>query len=114
MLYMVSVPEGNVTVLDSVDVLEAHDFSWSPDGRWLAFSRPTELDESEEVVVAADLWIAETGTGRVWPLIESANFVEMNPLWISDRTIQLDRYPGGSEREARQTLVVELSYRGAK
>ncbi len=48
MLYTVSVPDWKVSVLDSLDVLVDYDFSWSRDGRWLAFTRPTALDRMGE------------------------------------------------------------------
>lgn len=114
MLYTVSVPEAKITVLDSVEVLEAHDFSWSPNGRWLAYSRPTELDSSGEIILAADLWIAKVESGETWPLIETPDLVETNPLWITNQTLQFDRYQKGSEAEVRQTLVADLSSRGTK
>jgi Tol biopolymer transport system component len=112
MLYEVSVPEGKFAVLDSVDVLEAHDFSWSPNGRWLAYSRPTELDQSGEIILSADLWIADMGKGVKWPLLQTPDLVEVNPLWITDQTLQFDRYPKSSASAVRKTLVVELVNRG--
>lgn len=110
MLYTVSILEGRVTVLDTIDVLAAHEFSWSPNGRWIAFSRPTKLDNLGEDPVAADLWIADTETGTTWLLLETPDWVESNPLWITNRTIQVDRiHWDGAERGVEQRVVIELS-----
>ena len=110
MLYAVSFPEGKVTVLDTVDVLANYGFSWSPDGRWIVFSRPTKLDDSGEVIVAADLWIANAQTGRAWSLLETPEWLESNPLWITNRTIQIDRaHWDGKEVGADERVVIELS-----
>ena len=107
MLYTVSIPDGKVAILDSVNVLSAHEFSWSPDSHWVAFSRPTALDEGENVA-AADLWLADARTGEVWPLLETQDWVELNPLWISDRTIQVDRRRSGTGSGGQLSQVVEL------
>lgn len=105
-LYIVAVPSGKTAVLDSVKVLMAHDISWSPDSRWVAFSRPTELDRYENVT-ASDLWIADVFRGKTWPLLETSDWVESNPQWITNRSIQIGRRrPEGDTGE--QTVVVEL------
>jgi Tol biopolymer transport system component len=110
MLYVVSIPDEKVTVLDSLDVLVDYDFSWSPDGRWLAFTRPTALDEMGQYPIAADLWIAEMDTGKSWPLLEGQDWVESNPLWISARSIQVNRSARvGDEVGADQVVVVEIA-----
>ena len=110
MLYTVSVPEGRLTGLDTLDVLAAYEFSWSPDGRWIAFSRPTLLDHLGEDPIAADLWIAEAESGETWLVLETPDWVESNPLWITNRSIQIDRFRlDGDERGVEQRVVVELS-----
>jgi Tol biopolymer transport system component len=110
MLYTVSVPEGRVTGLDTLDVLAAYEFSWSPDGRWIAFSRPTQLDHLGEDPIAADLWIAEAESGETWLVLETPDWVESNPLWITNRSIQIDRFRlDGDQRGVEQRVVVELS-----
>lgn len=110
MLYMVSFPRGKITVLDTVDVLANYGFSWSPDGRWIVFSRPTKLDNLGEVTVAADLWIADTETGGTWPLLETPEWVESKPLWVTNDAIQVDRaHSDGREVGATQCVIIELS-----
>lgn len=110
MLYAVSIPDGRVSILDSLDVLASHDFSWSPDGRWLAFTRPTELDRMGEYPVAADLWIADTKTGNAWPLLEGPEWVEANPLWITARSIQVNRRAHeANDLGAEQVVVIEIA-----
>jgi Tol biopolymer transport system component len=110
MLFTVSFPEGKTTILDSLDVLVDYEFSWSPDGQWIAFSRPTKLDHLGEVTLAADLWIADVTTGRAWPLIETPEWVESNPLWVSNSVIQMDRSRrDGEEVGTKQRLIIQLS-----
>lgn len=106
MLYTVAVPSGKTTVLDSVKVLMAHDISWSPDSRWIAFSRPTELDRYDNVA-ASDLWIADALSGKTWLLLETPDWVESNPQWITNRSIQIDRRRPEDDM-GEQTAVVEL------
>ncbi|MCX5753641.1 MAG: hypothetical protein NTW97_08345 [Candidatus Krumholzibacteria bacterium] len=108
-LYTVSVPDGKVMVLDTIGIGGEYEFSWSPDGRWMAFSRPTKLD-LDEITIEADLWIADAKTGTTWPLLETPDWVESNPLWITDRTIQADRvHWDGTEHGTEQRVVIELS-----
>ena len=109
MLYTISVPDGRVMVLDTIDVSADYEFSWSPDGRWIAFSRPTKVDY-EDQTLAADLWIADAKTGTTWLVLETPDWVESNPLWITDRTIQVDRvHWDRTEAGVEQSVVIELS-----
>lgn len=109
LLYSVKVPTGEVTALDTLNVVADYGFSWSPDGRWLAFTKPIALDYMGEDPVDADLWIAEPATGGVWPLLETQEWIEVNPLWITNQTLLVDRIAwNGSEPGAQQTVVVEL------
>jgi Tol biopolymer transport system component len=110
LLYTVSIPGGSVTILDSLDVLAAHEFSWSPDAKWVVFSHPTELDEMGEDPVAASLWIAEVATGRTWPLLEAAEWIHTDPLWITNKSIQVTRMRRENDAlGTRQTVVVDLT-----
>jgi Tol biopolymer transport system component len=109
MLCTISVPDGKVTVLDTTSAMTDYEFSWSPDGRWIAFSRPTETDY-DDATIAADLWIADATTGAAWPVLETPDWVESNPLWITNRSIQVDRTHHGSDTlGGDQRLVIELS-----
>jgi hypothetical protein len=110
LLYVVSIPGGAVAVVDSLDVFASHEFSWSPDGRWIAFSRPTRLHHVGDTT-AADLWIADTATGESWCILHGADWVESDPLWITNRSIQVNRVrwnDDGANQEQR--VVVELSH----
>jgi len=109
MLYTVSIPDGRVMVLDTTHALSSHEYSWSPDARWVAFTRPTKLD-SDENPVAVDLWIADARTGKAWRSLDTPDWLESNPLWITNRTIQVDRvHWDGNQRGAEQRVVIELS-----
>jgi Tol biopolymer transport system component len=109
MLYTVSVPEARITILDTLAVLADYEFSWSPNGRWIAFSKPTALDHLSEDPIAADLWVAETATGMTWPLLSTPEWVESNPLWITDDMIQVERARrDGTELGLEQCVVLDL------
>lgn len=108
-LYSISIPDGTVRILDSLDVLSDYEFSWSPDSRWIAFSRPTKLDEVSEDPTAADMWIADASTGEKWSVLASLDWVESNPLWITDRSIQVERAPAANVDEGViSRMVVDL------
>jgi hypothetical protein len=107
-LYTVTVPEGRVAVIDSLSELATHDFSWSPDGRWIAFSRPTQLDHYEETI-AADLWIADAATGESWCILEAPEWAESDPLWITNRSLQITRVRRTEDGEESERVVLELS-----
>jgi len=112
-LYKVSIPSGTVTILDTLDVLAAYEFSWSPDGQWIVFSRPTKLDNLSEDPVAADIWIADSKDGSTWSLLETSDWVESNPLWITNHTIQIDWVQWDeNEPGVVQRVVIELSNSG--
>lgn len=113
-LYTVSLPGYEVRVLDTNAAgtghgIAGHVFSWSPNGRWLAFVRPTEVHRFGDVI-AADLWVVEATTGVQWPILETSEWVEADPLWISNTSIQVDRARWIDEGFADNArVVVELS-----
>ncbi len=110
LLYTVAVPDGRVTVIDSLNLLASHEFSWSPDGRWIVFSRPTQLEHHGETI-AADLRIAETATGESWCVLSAPDWAESDPLWITDHSIQITRVRWHDEGDnEEQRLVVDLSH----
>lgn len=110
LLYTVTVPAGVTTVIDTMGVLSDYGFSWSPNGRWIAFSRPSALDPIGEDPIASDIWIADAKTGQKWPLVVSSDLVESNPLWITNETLQIDRASVEDGKVgAEQRVVVELS-----
>ena len=109
-LYTVSVPGGKVTVLDTLEVFADYDFSWSPDGRWIAFSRPTRVHHVGDTI-AADLWIADAATGKSWCILAAPDWVESDPLWITNRSIQITRVKWNDEgANQEQRVIVELSH----
>ena len=110
LLYTITVPDGRVTVIDSLKVLASHEFSWSPDSRWIAFSRPTRLHHYGDAT-AADLWIADVVTGDSWCILDGSEWAVVDPLWITSRSIQITRVRWHDEgANDEQRLVVELSH----
>jgi hypothetical protein len=110
LLYVVSIPSGSVVVMDSLDVFADQEFSWSPDGKWIAFSRPTRVHHVGDAT-AADLWIGDVATGESWRILEAPDCVESNPLWITNRSIQIERvYWTDEGPNDEQRLVVDLKH----
>lgn len=110
LLYTVTVPAGVTTVIDTLNILSDYGFSWSPNGRWIAFSRPSALDPIGEDPIASDIWIADARTGEKWPLVVTTEWVESNPLWITNETLQFDRARAENDNVgAEHRVVAELS-----
>jgi Tol biopolymer transport system component len=109
-LYTVAIPGGAVSVLDTCATFSDYDFSWSPNGRWIAFARPTEVDPVGGDPIAADLWVVEPATGTKQQLLFTPDWIEGRPLWITDRTIQIDQVRwSGDDWEGERQRVVELA-----
>ena len=114
-LYTISIPSGAIRVLDSLAVLSDYEFSWSPDGRWIAYSRPTELDPVSEEPVASDLWIADASTGDAWKIVESPDKVESNPLWVTNNAIQFEQASGpAADSGVTERRILELRLDGTR
>lgn len=112
-LYSVNVPDGNVSVIDTTRVFGDIEFSWSPDSRWIAYAKPTKVHHVGDTLIS-DLWIAEAATSAAWCLLKGTDHNQSNPLWITDRTLQVDRVWWDEDEDANwtnreQRVVVELS-----
>jgi hypothetical protein len=112
-LYTVTIPQGRVSVVDTTRALGDVDFSWSPDSRWIVYSKPRSINHLDETMVS-DLWIAEAATGAAWCLIRSTDHHQSDPLWITSSTIQIDRVWWTVDDDANWTtredrVVIELS-----
>jgi len=110
-LYVLSIASNAVTVIDSLDVIGSYEFSWSPDSRWIAFSRPTKTDHWEEPM-EADLWIADASTGDAWRILQDSGWVMRNPLWVTNESIEVERsrYAGeGEDPKEHRRVVVDLA-----
>jgi hypothetical protein len=109
-LYTVSIPNGAVSVLDSCAIFADYDFSWSPNGRWIAFARTTEVDPIGGDPIAADLWVVEPATGAKQQLLTTPDWIEAGPLWITDRAILIEQmHWNGDDWEGERQRVVELT-----
>ncbi len=95
-LYILDPKNGTSAVVDT-GRWEIRDWSWSPDSRWLAYTRPNERGSS-------DIFIYDTKTGKRHQ-VTTGFFRSFNPTWdpegkyllfLSDRTFNpyLDRYDG--------------------
>ncbi len=95
-LYLLDPEKGTSTVVDT-GRWEIREWSWSPDSRWLAYTRPNERGSS-------DIFIYDTKTGERHQVTDGF-FRSFSPTWdpegkylffLSDRTFNpyLDRYDG--------------------
>ncbi len=109
-LTSVSLPEGTVGVLDTVGIYADYEFAWSPDSKWIAVSRPTELFPQTGDISKADLWILSRSSDIKCKVLDTPGWVEGEPQWITDRTILLERISWRDlEAAEEETTVVELS-----
>ena len=107
-LSVVRVADGATTPVDTTIPLGGHEYSWSPDSRWLVFSRPTKLDSHEEVT-AADLWITEVRRGAKCPLQKTPDRVESRPQWVGTKAIRCLPGPRQSHTaDENRARVLEL------
>jgi hypothetical protein len=105
LLYRMTVPEGDIAVIDTLGVPTNYEFSWSPDSRWIAFSRPTRMIHEGDAT-ASDLWIADAERGDAWPLRITPDRVQSDPLWISNQLIQVREVVWDEEHQTTERLVV--------
>jgi hypothetical protein len=74
--------------LDTMTVGESSEFSWSPDGRMLAFSKPTSMEPGHHGEEAeADLWLLDVSGARC-RLVQGRGFLASNPRWLDLEHIQ--------------------------
>lgn len=102
LFYEVTVPDGAVTVIDRTRVMGDIEFSWSPDSRWILYSKPTKLHHVGDTMVS-ELRIAEAPTGASWVLVPATDHNQSNPLWIDDHTVQIDRIWWDEDEDANWT-----------
>ncbi len=109
-LYMVRMPEGEVAVLDTVDIISDYEFSWSRDSEWLVFSRPERILQYGDVV-EADLWIVSRSDKMKCKLLDTPSWIEHQPLWVKPNAIQVVRtYWDGTSFGRRETVIIELKH----
>src|SRR5262249_14111895 len=71
-MYAVTVSEGKLNVNATTRFLGDINFSWSPDSRWISFSRPTKLHPVGDTI-ESDLCLGDASTGRAWTLIPATD-----------------------------------------
>ena len=90
-LYIVRLPDFTPHVVDTTALVANYEYSWSPDSRWIAYTRPTAIDRTGGDTVAADVWIASPATGSRWLLLETPEWIDADPLWIDNHRILIER-----------------------
>jgi Tol biopolymer transport system component len=107
-LVWVSLPSGRARILDTLKVHADYDFSWSPNSRLLAVSRPTALNSYEEVT-RADLWLFDR-LGRKCQLTTTDD-PETAPAWIDETRLSYERESWrGGEPGASSRMVLKLDW----
>ena len=91
--------------VDRTTAFADYTFSWSPDSKYLVFSRPTATGPHDEVT-AADLWIAPRSGGHACPLLQSKDVVESNPVWVGPWSIRFEEESRASAGLGRGRLRV--------
>lgn len=103
-LVLVSIPSGQVRVVDTLSIHADYDFSWSPDSRLLVVSKPTSVNQYEEVA-AADLWLFDRRGGKC--RLTDTPEAEREPHWIAPTRL-LFEVPSGNGEDASWQKVIEL------
>jgi len=111
---------GNLTVLgffsleartftpaDTLSVGERFEFSWSPDSRTIAVSKPTSMQPGHHGEEAeADLWLMDVA-GSKCRLVEGKGFLAANPRWADSTHVRYEvAKRDGSEPS--EPLLIEL------
>ena len=86
-----SLSDGTFAPVDTLTLFAEYDFSWSPDSRALAVSKPTFTDENHEgEVTQADLWLMDVSGARC-RLVEGKGFLAAEPRWVGSTRIRYVR-----------------------
>lgn len=64
-LFWLDVATRKVTLVDTSRVWEIRDYAWSPDGRWIAYAKP-----SDQNIPFSTINLYDTGTGRITPVTD--------------------------------------------
>lgn len=107
-LYCVSLPKGTVSILDTVGIHADYEFDWSPDSKWVAVSRPTKLLPSGDIS-KSDLWILSRTQDTRCKVLDTPEWVEREPRWITDRTIMIERASWEGNQVVEEAVVIELA-----
>jgi len=75
-LWLVDIATGRQTVIDEATAEEINDYSFSPDGEWIAYSKPSPNYQSA-------LWLYRLSTGEKQQITD-ASFSDGNPLFSRD------------------------------
>lgn len=75
-LKYVDIATGKVTQADKAEAWEFSDFAWSPDSRWLAYTRPEWQSNSR-------IMVHEVATGKNYP-VTNGWYNSDNPSWSPD------------------------------
>jgi len=73
--------------VDNLNLFLDYDASWSPDSRLLAFSRPTNVSPTEEIL-ESDLHFADVRRHLVCTPRITRSLVELDPRWVGPRAVR--------------------------
>ena len=105
-----SLATGAFTPLDTLALLAEYQFSWSPDARTLAVSKPTWTDrEHEDEVTQADIWLIDISGARC-RLVEGKDFIAGQPRWIDSTHVCYEKEVWKPvDSEVTERVVVTLA-----
>lgn len=75
-LWLVDISTGSQTAIDEATAEEIRDYTFSPDGNWIAYSKSSPNDQSA-------LWVYQLSTDRKFQLTD-ATFSDGNPVFSRD------------------------------
>jgi hypothetical protein len=98
---------GRLRRIATSSALGSYGLSWSPDSKFLAFTKPTAVGE-DEAVLAADLWIVPTSSWLPCRVSATQQEIESQPEWLSNVAVLVKSVPSTTPRVAGRDLVFEL------
>lgn len=108
-LRVYDLARGRLRRVSTTSAFQSYGLSWSPDSKFLAFTKPTAVDEGEdETVLAADLWVVSTSSWAPCRLRATEREIESRPEWLSDKALLLKSVPSTSPQDPAREEVLEL------
>jgi dipeptidyl aminopeptidase/acylaminoacyl peptidase len=99
---------GHLRRVSTTHVFGSYGLSWSPDSKLLAFTEPSAVDDDDEAVLAADLWVVSTSSWLPCRVRVTRDEIESHPEWLSSTAVLVKSVPSRSPRTAGRDVVFEL------
>ncbi len=107
-LSVYDLARGRLRRVSTTHAFGSYGLSWSPDSKLLAFTEPSAVDQDDEAVLAADLWVVSTASWLPCRVRATQDEIESHPEWLSSTAVLVKSVPSRSPRASGRELVFEL------